>query len=188
MTRSDEFSENYYCFPALVQVEHPTDVWQSSGSGCGWCLQCSKEGQHLTPWFLHDCVAPLPWPLTAPSEMKPHLCWDEDVLFGRMESNGVIGMVLRPLQKCQNRISWCYYWCWVQREKRWRVFNFVLHISQRYWIQRKSFVLGYLPLNCWLILQTYPATLSLVQVSSHSTRWLIKLLRLFENTSSLQLI
>ena len=56
MTTSDESSENYYFFPALVQVEHPTDVWQSSGSGqyqCGWCLKCSKDGQYLTPRFLH---------------------------------------------------------------------------------------------------------------------------------------
>ena len=53
---SDESSESYYFFPALVQVEHPTDVWQSSGPWqyqCGWCLQCSKEGQYLTPRFLH---------------------------------------------------------------------------------------------------------------------------------------
>ena len=56
MTTSDESSESYYFFPALVRVEHPTDVWQSSGTGqyqCGWCLQCSKEGQYLTPRFLH---------------------------------------------------------------------------------------------------------------------------------------
>ena len=56
MTTSDDFSESYYFFPALVQVEHPTDMWQSSGPGqyqCGWCLQCSKEGQYLTPRFLH---------------------------------------------------------------------------------------------------------------------------------------
>ena len=51
----DESSESYYFFPALVRVEHPTDVWQSSDPGqyqCGWCLQCSTEGQYLTPWFL----------------------------------------------------------------------------------------------------------------------------------------
>ena len=56
ITTSDESSESYYFFPALVQVEHPTDVWQSSGPGqyqFGWCLQCSKEGQYLTPRFLH---------------------------------------------------------------------------------------------------------------------------------------
>ena len=55
VTTSDECSESYYFFPALVRVEHPTDVWQSSGPGyqCGWCLQCSKEGQYLTPRFLH---------------------------------------------------------------------------------------------------------------------------------------
>ena len=59
MTTSVESSESYYFFPALVQVEHPTDVWQSSGPGqyqCGWCLQCSKEGQYLTPRFLHVLV------------------------------------------------------------------------------------------------------------------------------------
>ena len=56
ITTIDESSESYYFFPALVRVEHPTDVWQSSGPGqyqCGWCLQCSKEGQYLTPRFLH---------------------------------------------------------------------------------------------------------------------------------------
>ena len=54
-TRPDVF-ESCYFFPALVQVEHHADVWQSSGPGqyqCGWCLQCSKEGQYLTPRFLH---------------------------------------------------------------------------------------------------------------------------------------
>ena len=53
MSTSDE--ENYYFFPALIRVEHPTDVWQGSGPGqyrCGWCLQCTKEGQYLTPRFL----------------------------------------------------------------------------------------------------------------------------------------
>ena len=52
----DESSESYYFFPALVRVEHPTDVWQGSGLGqyqCGWCLQCSKVGEYLTPRFLH---------------------------------------------------------------------------------------------------------------------------------------
>ena len=56
VTTIDKPSENYYFFPTLVRVEHPTDVWQGSGSGqyqCGWCLQCSKEGQYLTPRFLH---------------------------------------------------------------------------------------------------------------------------------------
>ena len=56
MTTSDESSESYYFFPALVQVEHPTDVWQNSGPEqyqFGWCLQCSKETQYLTPRFLH---------------------------------------------------------------------------------------------------------------------------------------
>ena len=55
-TTSDESTESCYFFPALVQVERPTDVWQSNGPGqyqFGWCLQCSKEGQYLTPRFLH---------------------------------------------------------------------------------------------------------------------------------------
>ena len=56
MNVSVESSESYYFFPALVRVEHPTDVWQSSDPGqyqFGWCLQCSKEGHYLTPRFLH---------------------------------------------------------------------------------------------------------------------------------------
>ena len=56
LTTSDVSSETYYFFPALVQVEHPTDVWQNSGPGqyqFGWCLQCSKDLQYLTPRFLH---------------------------------------------------------------------------------------------------------------------------------------
>ena len=56
VTTIDNPSEDYYFFPALVHVEHPTDVWQSGGPEqyqCGWCLQCSKEGQYLTPRFLH---------------------------------------------------------------------------------------------------------------------------------------
>ena len=56
VTTSDDSSQSYYFFPALVRVEHPTDVWQSSGPRwyqCGWCLQCFKKGQYLTPRFLH---------------------------------------------------------------------------------------------------------------------------------------
>ena len=56
MTTSDECLESYYFFPALVRMEHPPEIWQSSGPGqyqCGWFLQCSKEGQYLTPRFLH---------------------------------------------------------------------------------------------------------------------------------------
>ena len=56
VTTIEKPSENYYFFPALVRVEHPTDVWQGSGPGqyqCGWCLLCSKECQYLTPRFLH---------------------------------------------------------------------------------------------------------------------------------------
>ena len=56
MTTGDESSESYYFFPALIQVEQPTDVWQSSDPEryqCGWCLQCSKKRQYLTPRFLH---------------------------------------------------------------------------------------------------------------------------------------
>jgi len=56
VTTIEKPSEYYYFFPALVRVEHPTDVWQGSGPGqyqCGWCLLCSKECQYLTPRFLH---------------------------------------------------------------------------------------------------------------------------------------
>ena len=56
MTTGDESSESYYFFPALVQVEQPTDEWQSSDPEryqCGWCLQCFKKRQYLTPRFLH---------------------------------------------------------------------------------------------------------------------------------------
>ena len=56
MIMTGESSESYYFFPALVRVEHPTDLWESSFPGeyrCGWCLQSSKEGQYLTPRFLH---------------------------------------------------------------------------------------------------------------------------------------
>ena len=56
MTTGDESSESYYFFPALVRAEYPTDIWQSSDPSqyqCGWCLRCSKEGQYLTPRFLH---------------------------------------------------------------------------------------------------------------------------------------
>ena len=69
VTTSDESSESYYFFPALVQVEHPTDVWQSSGTGqCGWCLQCSKEGQYLTPRFLHVLLLRLAFSFALASE------------------------------------------------------------------------------------------------------------------------
>ena len=58
MSTRNESSDSYYFFPALVRVDHPMNVWQSSSSWhaqyqCGWCLQCSKEGQYLTPRFLH---------------------------------------------------------------------------------------------------------------------------------------
>ena len=75
ITTSDNSSESYYFFPALVRVEHPTDVWQSSGPGqyqCGWCLQCSKEGQYLTPRFLHVLVLRLAFSFAlAPDSSQP---------------------------------------------------------------------------------------------------------------------
>ena len=64
-----ESSESYYYFPALVQVEHPTDVWQSSGPvqyQCSWCLQCSKEGQYFTPRFLHVLLLRLAFSFALP--------------------------------------------------------------------------------------------------------------------------
>ena len=47
-------------FPALVQVECPTDVWQNSGPEqyqCGLSLQCFKEEPYFTPQILHVRLA-----------------------------------------------------------------------------------------------------------------------------------
>ena len=75
ITTSDVSSESYYFFPALVQVEHPTDVWQSRGPGqyqCGWCLQCSKEEQYLTPRFLHVLLLRLAFSFALAPDSSQH--------------------------------------------------------------------------------------------------------------------
>ena len=66
-TQEPDYAENYYFFPALVQVERPTDMWQSSSLGqyrCGWCLQCANEWQYLSPRFLHVLVLRLAFSFT----------------------------------------------------------------------------------------------------------------------------
>ena len=77
ITTGDESLESYYFFPALVRVERPTDVWQSSGPGeyqCGWCLQCSKEGQYLTPWFLQVLLLRLAFSFALAPNTSQHDC------------------------------------------------------------------------------------------------------------------
>ena len=77
ITTGDDSSESYFFFPALVRVEHPTDVWQSSGPGqyqCGWCLQSSKEGQYLTPRFLQVLLLRLAFSFALAPNTSQHDC------------------------------------------------------------------------------------------------------------------
>jgi len=72
----NESSESYYFFPALVRVEHPTDVLAST-SVAGVC-SAPKKGSTSPHGFYKCCfftwLSPLPWPLTSPSRTEPHLC------------------------------------------------------------------------------------------------------------------
>ena len=61
-------TEEFYFFPALVRVEHPTDVWKQPSTEiqkpadpsmtcqCGWFYQCSLSNQFLTSRFLHVLI------------------------------------------------------------------------------------------------------------------------------------
>ena len=52
-------TEEYYFFPALVNVENPTDVCQPHQSidyEYGWIYKCSRETEQLTTRFLHVLI------------------------------------------------------------------------------------------------------------------------------------
>ena len=52
-------SEEYYFFPALVSVENPLQVWEQDDvmiCQCGWLYRCSRHDQFLTTQFLHVLI------------------------------------------------------------------------------------------------------------------------------------
>ena len=64
-------TEEYYFFPALVNVENPTDVCQphqSIGYECGWLYKCSKETEQLTTRFLHVLILRLAFACDPPDD------------------------------------------------------------------------------------------------------------------------
>ena len=66
-------TEEYYFFPALVNVENPTDVCQSNqsiGYECGWLYKCSKETEQLTTRFLHVLILRLAFACDDPTETE----------------------------------------------------------------------------------------------------------------------
>ena len=55
----DQENEEYYFFPALVQVETPTNVWKLNPQTtfqCGWFYECIHPYQFLTTRFLHVLI------------------------------------------------------------------------------------------------------------------------------------
>ena len=53
---SQQSSETFYFFPALVSEDRPTESCQSieqTHYKCGWSLQCIRSDQFLSPRFLH---------------------------------------------------------------------------------------------------------------------------------------
>ena len=55
-TTPSAVTERYFFFPALVNLEKPTDVWKDNESmqyNCGWLLQCIKPDKFLTSRFMH---------------------------------------------------------------------------------------------------------------------------------------
>ena len=64
-------TEEYYFFPALVNVENPTDVCQphqSIGYECGWLYKCSEETEQLTTRFLHVLILRLAFACDPPDD------------------------------------------------------------------------------------------------------------------------
>ena len=56
---SQDASEEYYFFPALVSVENPLHVWEENDDmciNCGWSYQCIRPDQFLTTQFLHVLI------------------------------------------------------------------------------------------------------------------------------------
>ena len=55
-TTPNAVTERYFFFPALVNLEKPTDVWKDNEAihySCGWLLQCTKPDKFLTSRFIH---------------------------------------------------------------------------------------------------------------------------------------
>ena len=55
-TAPSAVTERYFFFPALVNLEKPTDVWKDNEAihySCGWLLQCIKPDKFLTSQFIH---------------------------------------------------------------------------------------------------------------------------------------
>ena len=51
-----DVTERYFFFPALVNLEKPTDVWEDNEEmnyNCGWLLRCIKPDKFLTSRFIH---------------------------------------------------------------------------------------------------------------------------------------
>ena len=56
---SQSLSEEYYFFPALVNVENPLQVWEEDGvmiCQCAWFYRCVRPDQFLTTHFLHVLI------------------------------------------------------------------------------------------------------------------------------------
>ena len=54
-----DVSEEYYFFPALVNIENPLHVWEQNDRmccKCGWFYQCIRPDQFLTTQFLHVLI------------------------------------------------------------------------------------------------------------------------------------
>ena len=69
--KEHENAEMYYFFPALVQKEKPSDVWQPqeiTTYECGWLWKCYKATEYLTTRFLHVLILRLAFSCQPPDD------------------------------------------------------------------------------------------------------------------------
>ena len=66
-----EHIDEYYFFPALIQMENPSDVYQPQETitfQCGWFYRCNEPTEQLTTRFLHVLILRLAFSCDPPDE------------------------------------------------------------------------------------------------------------------------
>ena len=75
-----DVSEEYYFFPALVNIENPLHVWEQNDKmccKCGWFYQCISPDQFLTTQFLHVLILRLAF--TFALKLDPGDCHEDSL-------------------------------------------------------------------------------------------------------------
>ena len=79
-----DVSEEYYFFPALVNIENPLHVWEQNDRmccKCGWFYQCIRPDQFLTTQFLHVLILRLAF--TFALKLDPGDCREDSLTLRR---------------------------------------------------------------------------------------------------------